>query len=103
MDAVASSYEKAGWAAEDVSAEKVGWDLTFTQGDRIARVEVTGVSGDHPNVLLTANEIRAAKEVRDWSLAVVTRALSNPVITEFCATEVAKAAKPYLYKANLEP
>lgn len=64
-------------------------------------MEVKGVSSDRPVVLLTANEIRAAREEDDWYLAVVTRALSNPEVIEYTAEQALKAAVPYVYKAQM--
>lgn len=99
--AVIAYYD--GWEAEDVSADKHGWDITFTEKaiKRTARVEVKGVSGDRSVVLLTANEIRAAAEEDDWYLAVVTRALSDPKVVEYTAEQVLGVARPYVYKAEM--
>ncbi|WP_445257001.1 DUF3883 domain-containing protein [Nocardioides aurantiacus] len=101
MDAVIEYYE--GWAADDVSLAKVGWDITFTDGSgEIRKVEVKGVSGDRPIVLLTANEVRAAQFEEGWVLAIVTRALSMPTVVEYFAPDVITKATPYVYKANLD-
>lgn len=99
MDAVIDYFE--GWEFEDVSEDKVGWDITFTHptGD-VRKVEVKGVSGDRPVVLLTANEHRAAHVEEEWVLAVVTRALRNPTVVEYSAADVIAEASPYVYKAN---
>lgn len=103
MEAVTVCYEADDWEVEDVSLDKVGWDLTCTHktsGER-AGVEVKGLSGDRPVVLLTGNEIRAASEEPGWVSAVVTRALSNPTVVEYTAEAALTAAKPYLFKADL--
>lgn len=102
MDAVTEFYG-IDWRADDVSLDKVGWDITFTHKTtgEVARVEVKGVSGERPIVLLTANEIRAAHAEPDWHLAVVTRALTKPNVVEYVAGEALAAAKPYVYKAQL--
>ena len=101
MEAVINYYD--GWDYEDVSADKVGWDVTFAnkRTQEISRVEVKGVSGDHPTVLLTANEVRAAEEESDWHLAIVTRALSAPNVVEYSAQEAIDAAEPYVYRAKM--
>ena len=101
MEAVIDFYD--GWRVDDVSLDKVGWDLTFThkKTGEVAKVEVKGLSGDRPMVLLTANEIRAAEEEADWVLAVVTRALSKPEVVEYTAQEILAAALPYVYRAKL--
>jgi hypothetical protein len=103
MEAVTRVYEDEGWAVEDVSQEKLGWDLTCAHpGGAIVKVEVKGVGGIRPSVLLTANEVRAARDEADWVLAVVTRALSiGPEITEFSREQALAAATPYVFRANL--
>jgi hypothetical protein len=102
-DAVIDYY--VGWRAKDVSRDKCGWDITFThrKTGQIARVEVKGVSGDHPTVALTDNEIRAAKIEDGWHLAVVLRALSEPKVVEYSPQEVLQAANSYVYRAKLPP
>jgi hypothetical protein len=103
MAAVIASYENEGWEVKDVSADKLGWDLACTHQDgATAKVEVKGVSGNRPIVLLTANEIRAAREESNWVLAVVTRALvDSPAIWVFDRNEAVAAATPYLYRADM--
>lgn len=102
MAAVCDFYERGGWQVEDVSRDRLGWDLTCTSpGGEIARVEVKGLRGDRPIVLLTANEIRSAANDEGWSLAVVTRALSDPRVTEFEACAAIETAKAYVFRAEL--
>lgn len=103
MQAVVDYYRD--WAPEDVSRDNVGWDITFTHRAtrQIARVEVKGVSGDRRVVLLTANEMRAAKGTPDWVLAVVTRALTEPNVIEYTAEEAVSAAEPYVYRVQMPP
>ena len=102
MAAVVDHYGEE-WRCNDVSADKVGWDITFAhkQSREVCRVEVKGVSGDRPIVLLTANEIRAAEEEPGWILAVVTRALTNPNVVEYTARQALDNARPYVYRADL--
>jgi hypothetical protein len=91
------------WKYKDVSAYKVGWDITFTHkktGDVVC-VEVKGVSGTQPIVLLTVNEIRAAENQPGWYLTVVTSALNKPRVTEYTADQARDAAKPYVFKAHM--
>lgn len=100
--AVTAFYEAGKWVVEDVSEDKVGWDLTATHpSGEIAKVEVKGVSGDRPIVLLTANELRAAELGDGWVLAVVTRVLSAPTVAEFTAEQALDAAQPYFFRAVL--
>ena len=91
------------WKYKDVSADKVGWDITFThkKTGEVVRAEVKGVSGTQPIVLLTANEIRAAENQAGWYLAVVTSALNKPKVTEYSADQTLDVAKPYIFKAHL--
>lgn len=100
MAAVINFYG-SDWKAKDVSADKVGWDIAFTRkkSGEVARVEVKGVSGAKPIVLLTPNEIRAAENQESWHLAVVTHALSTAAVSEYTADEALAAATPYVYKA----
>jgi Protein NO VEIN, C-terminal/EVE domain len=103
MAAVVATYESEGWDVEDVSADKLGWDLACTHPDgSTAKVEVKGVSGNRPIVLLTANEIRAGREEPDWVLAVVTRALAESrEILVFDSDDALAAAAPYVYRADM--
>jgi hypothetical protein len=91
------------WRHQDVSMKNVGWDITFTHrtSREVAKVEVKGVSGSKPIVLLTANEIAAAENEVGWQLAVVTSALSSPKVVKFTADETTKAASPYVYRVRL--
>lgn len=91
------------WESKDVSPYKVGWDITFTHktGPESYKVEVKGVSGSQPIVLLTANELRAAEAEPEWILAVVTRALSDPQVVEYTARDALTAAKPYVFRARM--
>lgn len=99
MRAAADHY--AGWSADDVSRDKCGWDITFRRGQDERHVEVKGVSGQRPKVLLTRNEVAVARDDAAWSLLVVTRALLAPEAHEFSASEALAAAAPYVYVADL--
>lgn len=90
-----------GWEYHDVSMQKVGWDITFTRGAEERHVEVKGVSGRRPSVLLTRNELDKAAHDPLWSLVVVARALVAPVVHEFDRDAVMVAASPYVYRADL--
>ncbi len=90
------------WEHSDVSLQKVGWDITFTRGGEERHVEVKGVSGRRPTVLLTRNEVDKAASDPLWSLVVVTQALVAPVVHEFDRDAVVVAASPYVYRAELD-
>ncbi|MET7805024.1 protein NO VEIN domain-containing protein [Micromonospora chersina] len=102
MGVVTADYESRGWAVKDVSRECLGWDLTCTspQG-KVDRVEVKGVSGLIPQVLLTRNEERSAREDAGWRLAVVTRALVEPDLHFFDADTTVSRAKPFVFQVDL--
>jgi hypothetical protein len=91
-----------GWEHDDVSMQKVGWDITFTRGAEERHVEVKGVSERRPLVLLTRNEVHKAASDPLWSLMVVAQALVAPVVHEFNRDAVVAAASPYLYRAELD-
>jgi len=75
VDEATRHYESMGYTVEDVGSRKLGWDLTCrSRRDGVRRVEVKGVAGDGPAVLLTRNEVRSAQEDDGWELAVVTQA-----------------------------
>lgn len=102
MAAVSCYFETEGWMVTDVSMNKVGWDLTCSgPAGQVKRVEVKGVRGERPTVLLTANELQSAKADEGWVLAVVTRAISRPKISLFDADETLAAAKGYIYRATM--
>lgn len=91
-----------GWEHSDVSLQKVGWDITFSRGAEERHVEVKGVSGRRPSVLLTSNEMDVAASDPLWSLIVVTQALVAPLVHEFDRAAVAVAASPYVFRAEFD-
>ncbi len=101
MDAVTEYLEAAGWRCDDVSVQKCGWDITAYRAGRQRHVEVKGVSGAMPTILLTRNEVVTAQTDPDWCLIVVTQALSKRVVREYDATSAVAACEPYVYRANL--
>lgn len=104
MTAVAT-YLETQWDAQvdDVSAQNLGWDLTATlpRGEQW-HIEVKGVRGTRPVVLLTVNECRAASVDDSWELAVVTEALSdNPVVRIYEADQMLNNSQPFVLRADL--
>lgn len=93
-------FHFAGWTSVDVSAQKVGWDITFSREGEEIHVEVKGVSDRQPSVLLTRNEVNVAAEDPRWLLVVVTQALVAPVVHTFDRAAVVDAATPYVYRAD---
>jgi hypothetical protein len=101
MAAVIEYLEADGWRCDDVSSRKCGWDITATRPGRERHVEVKGVSGSRPIVLLTRNEVATARMDPDWCLIVVTQALSKQEVHEYSAEDAVAASEPYVYRADL--
>lgn len=102
MKAVTRHYKRDGWRVQDVSRQNVGWDLTCTAPDGdVHRVEVKGVSGLAPKVLLTRNEEQSARRDPGWRLAVVTKALVEPTLHFFDADTAIRAAEPFMFEVDL--
>lgn len=100
MGVVATHYEAKGWKVDDVSLDKVGWDLTCTNhGGQVHRVEVKGVSGKKPQCLLTRNEVAKASTEEGWHLAIVTAALSDkPQVRVFPAAVALPHVTPFMFQ-----
>jgi hypothetical protein len=101
MSFISGQYAVDGWIVEDVSALNCGWDITATKGPRLRHIEVKGVAGPVPKVLLTGNELRTAGEDLNWSLVVVTDALTSPRSHEYGPDEVRRLAVPLAYVVDL--
>lgn len=101
IQATAEHYRHQGYSVASVEHEKCGWDLTCVAPDgSTARVEVKGVSGPKPSILLTQNEHRSATADVGWVLAIVTYAATNPQVTLYTADQVTASATPYVYRAD---
>jgi Domain of unknown function (DUF3883) len=100
--AVTRHYRRRRWQVTDVSRDNLGWDLACTSpaGD-LDRVEVKGVSGPAPAVLLTRNEARAARHQDRWLLAIVTNALHEPRLHLVDGPTALQASEPFLYRVDL--
>ncbi|MEU4643400.1 DUF3883 domain-containing protein [Micromonospora sp. NPDC023814] len=102
MEAVTADYESRGWGVKDVSKDCLGWDLTCTSpGGDVEKVEVKGVSGLHPAILLTRNEERAMRAEPGWRLAVVTKALADPTLTIVDGKTALAATRPFMFQVDL--
>lgn len=102
MGAVTEHLLHLGYEVADVSAAKVGWDITATSGRSERRVEVKGVAGTEPRVLLTRNEVRTAESDPYWELAIVTQALTeDPLLWMYNREETVSATAPLVYEADL--
>ncbi len=101
MEVVTREYIERSWAPHDVSALKVGWDITMRRGAEELHLEVKGVSGSKPVVLLTRNEHATAGSDPLWRLAVVTQALTSPTLREYEAEYVVSTSAPHVFRVQL--
>jgi hypothetical protein len=102
VDTVTVDYLKRGWRVTDVSRECLGWDLDCVSlHGNVEHVEVKGVSGVAPAVLLTRNEHRAAEQQQGWRLAVVTQALDDPQLRVVDGATAIGTATPFVYRVDL--
>ena len=101
MSFISGQYTVDGWIVEDVSALNCGWDITATKGPRVRHIEVKGVAGPVPKVLVTGNELRAAGHDLNWLLVVVTNALTSPSSHEYGPDEIRRLAVPLAYEVDL--
>lgn len=104
MQAVIKHYKSQKYKVKDVSSENLGWDVSVSKiGNKVVcNVEVKGVSGKIPKVLLTRNEMRNAGENPNWKLAIVTEVLSQkPKISLWSAKLVMEQGEPFVWQVNL--
>lgn len=84
-------YQKLGYELKSVEKEKVGWDLTATNGKVKLKLEVKGVSGPLIAAELTANEYKnLSLDTPNYRICVVTSALTDPKLHVFSYSEKAK-------------
>lgn len=77
-------YQKLGYELESVETEKVGWDLTATNGRIKLKLEVKGLSGPRVAAELTANEYRnLLLDTPNYRICIVTSALTDPKLHVF--------------------
>ena len=73
---VSGWYRRRGWKVEPVESEKCGFDLRCLKRGAIDEVEVKGVTGAKEAFIITAGELRQAKQNPRFTLCVVTKAMS---------------------------
>jgi hypothetical protein len=84
VNAVTEWYESLDYEVRSVERDNVGWDLEAVHEKRGTRlVEVKGKFAAEVSAELTPNEYRAMLAERDFRLAIVTEALSNPILHVF--------------------
>ena len=101
MSFINGQYAVEGWIVEDVSALDCGWDITATKGPRLRHVKVKGCAGPESKVVFTGDELRAAGHDLNWSLVVVTNAMTNPTSQEYGPDAVRRLAVPLAYEVDL--
>jgi hypothetical protein len=70
-------YLTQGWEVTSLEHEKRGFDLLCKKGTAVREVEVKGVRGREVGFLVTAGELRKAREDRHFVLHVVVEALTK--------------------------
>jgi hypothetical protein len=106
IEATVNFYKKKGYKVTDVSNDNLEWDITATKSNpkQTLHIEVNGLSGTKPEILLTRNEMRKAKEDPDWKLAIVTEALkAKPQVRIYDAEEVQTKGKPFMWEVKFIP
>jgi len=96
-------YESRGWKVASVEADKIGYDLRCTKGDKRYHVEVKGRARSGKVVLMTANEWRRAVEDSRFIIAVVSEIGSRtPSIVQWTGPDFQRShdIKPILYHAS---
>ncbi len=90
VKAVWSKLEDDGFDLESVERDDRGFDLVATRGEEVLHVEVKGRSGPDVCADLTINEykcllkyVRQRTPAAHYRIAIVTNALTSPVVHEF--------------------
>ncbi|MCI5076399.1 DUF3883 domain-containing protein [Oricola sp.] len=88
--AVGIKLEGLGFTIKSVEKDNLGYDLVATRDDDVLHVEVKGRSGSDVSAELTVNEFDCLKKYQrsrnpnaHYRIAIVTNALTNPIINEF--------------------
>jgi tetratricopeptide (TPR) repeat protein len=104
IDFVTKYYEQDGCSVKSVERDKVGYDLVCKKGNGRQDVEVKGLSGKQPQFIITANEVKQAKQNPNFILCVVTSALSNPTLKLWTGEQLLQkfVLEPTAYKARLK-
>jgi len=103
--AVKKSYEQEGWLVRSVEREKCGFDLQCSKDGLFEDVEVKGSRSPEVCFIITAGEVRQAKNNVRFFLMVVTSALSTvPKITKYSGEEFFRRFKisAIQYRAELQ-
>lgn len=104
IDFVTKFYEMKGCTVQSVERDKVGYDLVCTRGNGRQDVEVKGLSGNKLQFIITANEVKQAKQNPNFILCVVTSALSTPTLKLWTGEQLLRkfVLEPTAYRARLK-
>jgi hypothetical protein len=86
---VTKHYEDEGWKVESVELKKCGYDLRCTKKGAEESVEVKGVRGTGLSFIITANEVKQARNNSGFVICIVNSALSaNPQMTRYSGKDL---------------
>lgn len=104
VDFITQQYIQNGWTTRSVEKEKIGYDLVCTKNGVEEHVEVKGVSGQGLSFVITAGEVKQAKENPKFVLWLVTSALQNPTAQRWAGIEMLEQfnLSPISYMARLK-
>lgn len=84
IDLVTQEYKRRAYTVKSVEKENKGWDLEAQISKTNLKIEVKGLSGPNLTIELTPNEYEQMNNHKDtYRLAVVTEALTNPLLHIF--------------------
>jgi len=104
VDFARQKYIQDGWTTRSVEKEKIGYDLVCTKNGVEEHVEVKGVSGQGLSFVITAGEVKQAKENPRFVLWLVTSALQHPTAQRWTGMEMLEQfnLSPISYMAKLK-
>jgi len=104
IDFITQKYIQNGWTTRSVEKEKIGYDLVCTKNGVEEHVEVKGVSGQGLSFVITAGEVKQAKENSKFVLWLVTSALQRPTAQRWTGREMLEefSLSPISYMARLK-
>jgi len=104
IEVVTNLYTSSGWNVRSVEADKCGYDLHCRKGVVEEYVEVKGIQGEVLSFIITAGEIRQAKNNPCFVICVVTSTLSRqPKVYQYTGAELINDfdLAPLAYRASL--
>lgn len=103
--AAIKAYETEGWTVCSVERDKCGFDLECQKNQMQENVEVKGVRGSEPCFIITAGEVKQARDNANFVLMVVTSALSkSPKLKKYSGSVFRRQfnLSPVQYRAALK-